>query len=248
MGELLAQVTGSHNSKRPRPSGCLWCYPARTQAYEIQTSTRRRTARPPVRLLDQVRDRLRVRHYSLRTEQAYRSWIRRFILACGKRHPAQIGQAKVEAGSVAITCPRKSCSVRCKWRDGVPASPSLPPATRCGIRSPPICWRMATTSARCRSYWVTRTWPPRRSIRMSWAAVRLRCAARWMGSAAWLATSEAAMPVIGACRFSSQARRCRCVSRMRRQVPPPVQRCTTQPSNNALSRTAPLSALVASNA
>ncbi|RZA26521.1 MAG: integron integrase, partial [Proteobacteria bacterium] len=55
------------------------------------------TARPPVRLLDQVRDRLRVRHYSLRTEQAYLSWIRRFILASGKRHPAQMGQAEVEA-------------------------------------------------------------------------------------------------------------------------------------------------------
>lgn len=55
------------------------------------------TARPPVRLLDQVRDRLRVRHYSLRTEQAYLSWIRRFILASDKRHPAQMGQAEVEA-------------------------------------------------------------------------------------------------------------------------------------------------------
>ncbi|KHM92587.1 recombinase XerD [Xanthomonas vesicatoria] len=48
-------------------------------------------------MLDQVRDRLRVRHYSLRTEQAYLSWIRRFILASGRRHPAQMGQAEVEA-------------------------------------------------------------------------------------------------------------------------------------------------------
>ncbi|WDM67810.1 integron integrase [Xanthomonas cucurbitae] len=55
------------------------------------------TARPPMRLLDQVRDRLRVKHYSLRTEQAYLSWIRRFIIASGKRHPAQMGQAEVEA-------------------------------------------------------------------------------------------------------------------------------------------------------
>ncbi|MBB3825077.1 integrase [Xanthomonas arboricola] len=55
------------------------------------------TAPPPLRLLDQVRERLRVRHYSLRTEQAYISWIRRFILASGKRHPAQMGQAEVEA-------------------------------------------------------------------------------------------------------------------------------------------------------
>ncbi|NIK63434.1 hypothetical protein FHR48_000946 [Xanthomonas arboricola] len=55
------------------------------------------TAPPPLRLLDQVRDRLRLRHYSLRTEQAYISWIRRFILASGNRHPAQMGQADVEA-------------------------------------------------------------------------------------------------------------------------------------------------------
>ncbi|NIK08710.1 hypothetical protein FHY11_002220 [Xanthomonas arboricola] len=44
-----------------------------------------------------MRDRLRVRHYSLRTEQAYLSWIWRFILASYKRHPAQMGQAEVEA-------------------------------------------------------------------------------------------------------------------------------------------------------
>ncbi|WP_238595465.1 integrase [Xanthomonas campestris] len=41
------------------------------------------TARPPARLRDRVRDRLRVRHYSLRTEQACLSWTPRFILASG---------------------------------------------------------------------------------------------------------------------------------------------------------------------
>jgi integron integrase len=43
------------------------------------------------RLLDQVRDALRVRHYSYRTEQAYVGWIRRFILFHGKRHPSSLG-------------------------------------------------------------------------------------------------------------------------------------------------------------
>ncbi len=33
----------------------------------------------PIRLMDQVRNAIRVRHYSLRTEQAYTQWIRRFI-------------------------------------------------------------------------------------------------------------------------------------------------------------------------
>ena len=41
------------------------------------------------KLLDRVRDVLRVHHYSLRTEEAYTAWIRRFILHHGKRHPAE---------------------------------------------------------------------------------------------------------------------------------------------------------------
>lgn len=49
------------------------------------------------RLLDQVRERCRVKHYSLRTEQAYTHWIRRFILFHGKRHPRDMGAREVEA-------------------------------------------------------------------------------------------------------------------------------------------------------
>jgi integron integrase len=48
------------------------------------------------RLLDQVRARLRLKHYSLRTEQAYVGWIRRFILANDKQHPRDMGVAEVE--------------------------------------------------------------------------------------------------------------------------------------------------------
>ena len=55
------------------------------------------TTRLAPKLLDQVRGRLRLRHYSLRTEQAYVGWIRRFILANDKRHPVQMGRAEVEA-------------------------------------------------------------------------------------------------------------------------------------------------------
>ena len=39
------------------------------------------------RLLDQVRDRIRRKHYGIRTEQAYVDWIRRFVLHHNKRHP-----------------------------------------------------------------------------------------------------------------------------------------------------------------
>lgn len=52
---------------------------------------------PPPKLLDQVRERIRVRHYSLRTEEAYLHWIRRFIVFHGKRHPRQMGGPEVEA-------------------------------------------------------------------------------------------------------------------------------------------------------
>ena len=51
----------------------------------------------PPRLLDRVRAEVRVRHYSLRTEQAYVDWIRRFILFHGKRHPAAMGEAEIQA-------------------------------------------------------------------------------------------------------------------------------------------------------
>jgi integron integrase len=49
------------------------------------------------RLLDQVRGKIRLKHYSLRTEQAYLDWIKRFIRHHGKRHPREMGAAEVEA-------------------------------------------------------------------------------------------------------------------------------------------------------
>ena len=49
------------------------------------------------RLLDEVRQRLRTLHYSYRTEQQYLGWIRRFIHFNGRRHPATLGAAEVEA-------------------------------------------------------------------------------------------------------------------------------------------------------
>ena len=51
----------------------------------------------PPRLLARVRDRIRLKHYSIRTEQAYVDWIKRFIVFHGKRHPAALGATEVEA-------------------------------------------------------------------------------------------------------------------------------------------------------
>ncbi len=49
------------------------------------------------KLLDQLREALRLRHYSIRTEQAYVHWARRFILFHRKRHPIEMGEAEVGA-------------------------------------------------------------------------------------------------------------------------------------------------------
>lgn len=45
----------------------------------------------PKKLLEQVRDRLRLKHYSIRTERAYVQWIRRYILFHNKQHPKDMG-------------------------------------------------------------------------------------------------------------------------------------------------------------
>jgi hypothetical protein len=47
------------------------------------------------RLLDQVKMAMRTRHMSPRTEEAYVSWIRRFIIFHGKRHPREMGEPEV---------------------------------------------------------------------------------------------------------------------------------------------------------
>ena len=53
-------------------------------------------AQPP-KLLDQVAAKMRVKHYSIRTEKSYVDWIKRFILHNDKRHPKDMGAAEAEA-------------------------------------------------------------------------------------------------------------------------------------------------------
>lgn len=93
------------------------------------------------RLLDQVRGKIRFKHYSLRTEQAYVDWIRRFILHFGKRHPREMGAAEVEAflthlavaGQVAASTQNQAKSallflyrdvleIELPWLDGIEAA------------------------------------------------------------------------------------------------------------------------------
>ena len=59
-------------------------------------------ANPKSKLLDQLREVLRVKHYSLRTEEAYGQWVRRFLkfhrdAAGGWRHPRELGPAEIVA-------------------------------------------------------------------------------------------------------------------------------------------------------
>ena len=53
--------------------------------------------RPRKKLLDQVREKIRLKHYSLKTERSYVAWIKRFILFHGKRHPLEMGKNEIEA-------------------------------------------------------------------------------------------------------------------------------------------------------
>ena len=48
------------------------------------------------KLLDEVRNTLRVHHYALKTEKSYVQWIKRFILFHNKRHPVEMGKLEVE--------------------------------------------------------------------------------------------------------------------------------------------------------
>ncbi len=61
---------------------------------------RTNTAQVPVgqkpKLLDQLRDVIRLKHYSIRTETAYTQWVKRFVLFHNKRHPQEMGRLEVE--------------------------------------------------------------------------------------------------------------------------------------------------------
>ena len=66
--------------------------------YSINRSNK--VDKPPLRsarLLDQLRERIRYLHYSIRTEEAYVYWVRQFIRFNGLRHPKEMGQTEVES-------------------------------------------------------------------------------------------------------------------------------------------------------
>ena len=52
-------------------------------------------SKPNLRLIDRVRNVMRLKHYSLRTERTYWDWIERFIRFHGMRHPSEMAEAEV---------------------------------------------------------------------------------------------------------------------------------------------------------
>ena len=56
-----------------------------------------RNAQKPKKLLDRLRDRIRLKNYSYRTEKTYVGWVRRYILFHNKRHPQEMGRAEIES-------------------------------------------------------------------------------------------------------------------------------------------------------
>ena len=62
---------------------------------------------PQPKLLDQVRSLIRMKHYSIRIEKTYVSWIKRFIVFHNKRHPADMGTGEIEAFLTDLAVNRK---------------------------------------------------------------------------------------------------------------------------------------------
>ena len=59
------------------------------------------------KLLDQIRNKMRMKHYSIRTETAYVNWIKRFIIFHNKRHPKDMGKHEIEAYLTHLAVERK---------------------------------------------------------------------------------------------------------------------------------------------
>jgi integron integrase len=79
------------------PGGCAAYAAAPACSRRPRVPLVRETASPRPRLLDRVREAVRTRHYSRRTEKAYVHWIKRYIFFHGKRHPAEMGAVEVGA-------------------------------------------------------------------------------------------------------------------------------------------------------
>ena len=103
----------------------------------------------PKKLLDHVRDAIRLKHYSIRTEESYVTWIKRYILFHNKRHPNEMANTEIEMFLTHLAVDQKVaastqnqalsallfCIVTCSTRRSTsPSMPSVP-------KSPNACLR-----------------------------------------------------------------------------------------------------------
>jgi Phage integrase, N-terminal SAM-like domain len=70
-------------------------YPLNRSRLERSPLVNATTPEPRPKLLDQVRQTIRTRHYSPRTEETYIHWIKRFIFFHNKRHPGEMAEAEI---------------------------------------------------------------------------------------------------------------------------------------------------------
>ncbi|MCR4293385.1 MAG: phage integrase N-terminal SAM-like domain-containing protein [Candidatus Kuenenia sp.] len=60
-----------------------------------KNKTQRKTSDTKPKLLDVMQDKIRLKHYSIRTEQSYMQWVKRFIIYHNKRHPKDMGEKEI---------------------------------------------------------------------------------------------------------------------------------------------------------
>ena len=106
-----------------------------------------RDAKP--KLLDQLREALRARHYSRRTERTYCSWVKRFIFFHHVRHPKEMAEPEINDF---LTHRKRSLA-----RSEKPLWPSVPPATSFGIPLRRIFWKGVTTFGQSKNSSAIRT-------------------------------------------------------------------------------------------
>jgi integrase-like protein len=95
-------IAGSRDGHHVRPWLCPgrldvdhWSLPTSHRSLQRAGVESRAPAGQKPKPLDQVRQATRIRHYSMRTEEAYVSWIKQFILFHGKRHPLEMGEDEI---------------------------------------------------------------------------------------------------------------------------------------------------------
>ena len=90
-------------------------------------------AQKPKKLLDQVRDAVRIKHYAYRTEQSYVDWVWRYILFHNKTHPKDMGENEIQEFLTYLASERKvSASNRDRGTGNRP--PPTPPGMRVRTR------------------------------------------------------------------------------------------------------------------